>query len=132
MIDYTRIALGLMALGAVGVVAWAWYSFQVERLRTPQPKPRYDFEGAITQLQDSMDAGGRAHVKRCDELEDAFEAQKRINDKRFYELEQQVMRLTNDSDVKDARFEARMVEVAAERNKLAQMLSSRVPHSRMG
>ena len=132
MIDVTRVVLGAFAFGAVAVIAWAWYSFQVERLRQPPKEPDIDVRGAVAQLQDSMDAGGRAHVRRCDELEDSVEAQKRINDKRFYELEQQVMRLTNDSDVKDARFEARMVEVAAERNKLAQMLSSRVPHSRMG
>jgi hypothetical protein len=132
MIDVTRIVLGVLALASVATVAVLVYRYQLEKLRTPPPKPRYDFEGAITQLQDSMDAGGRAHVRRCDDLEDAFEAQKRVSDKRFYELEQQVMVITDGRANDKVRFDALLNDAASERTKLAQMLSSRVPHNRMG
>ena len=132
MIDITRIVLGVLALASVATVAVLVYRYQLEKLRTPPQKPRYDFEGAITQLQDSLDAGGRAHVKRCDELEDAIEALKRAHDKRHYETEQQVTKITNDREVDKSQFETRMAEVASERNKLSQMLSTRVPLGRMG
>lgn len=132
MIDLTRTFVTLFAGGTVIVVAVLMYRYHIEKLRQPPPKPSIDVKGAITQLQDSFDAGGRAHVRRCDELEDSFEAQKRAHDKRFYEIEQQVMRITNERETDKVQFESRMTEVAAERNKLSAMLSTRVPHSRMG
>jgi len=132
VIDITRVVLGAFAFGAVAVIAWAWYSFQVERLRQPPKEPDIDVRGAITQLQDSMDAGGRAHVRRCDEIEDTLEALKRANDKQFYEHEQQIMRLTNEREVDKVRFDSLLNDAASERTKLASMLSTRVPHNRMG
>jgi hypothetical protein len=132
MIDITRIVIGVLTFASTATVAVLLYRYQIEKLRTPQPVPVFDFRGAITQLQDSFDAGGRAHVRRCDELEDAHEAHRRANDKRLYEIEQQVMQLTSAREVEKTQFESRMNEVAGERTKLAQMLSVRVPHNRIG
>jgi len=126
------VVIAIFASAAVVTIAVLMYRYHIEKLRTPQPKPRYDFEGAITQLQDSLDAGGRAHVRRCDELEDALQAVKRAHDGQLYELEQQVMRLTNERETDKVRFDSALNDAASERTKLASMLSTRVPHNRMG
>jgi len=128
----TRTFVTLFAGGTVIVVAVLMYRYHIEKLRTPPPKPPIDFKGAITQLQDTVDAGGRAHVRRCDEIEDTLEALKRANDKQFYEHEQQIMRLTNEREVDKVRFDSLLNDAASERTKLASMLSTRVPHNRMG